>query len=215
MEMDLNGDDLRVLGCLIEKERTTPEYYPLSVNSLVSACGQKSNRDPVMTITEVDVTRALERLRSAGLAVQSTEGGRVARYAHNLAGKLLLEVAEVALLAELLLRGPQTAGELRARAERMHHFSDIAAVESSLCRLMERDPPLVAKLARQPGRKESRYQQLLGGPRSGDEARPVESTPASGEDGERFAHLEAEVSALRAEVDALWKELRSLTMQPE
>lgn len=212
-DFDLNSDALRVLGCLIEKERTTPEYYPLSLNALASACNQKTNRDPVLTLDEADVARALERLRSAGLAMQSAEGSRVARYAHNLAGKLQLDGAEVALLAELLLRGPQTAGELRARAERMHHFADIAEVESSLRRLIERDPPLIAKLARQPGRKEPRYQHLLGGPPpSGDEALPAESAQeGSGDD--RVARLEAEVRALRAEVDALWKELRSIIIE--
>jgi uncharacterized protein YceH (UPF0502 family) len=213
LDFDLNGDALRVLGCLIEKERTTPEYYPLSVNALASACNQKTNRDPVMTLDEADVTRALERLRSVGLAMQSAEGSRVARYAHNLAGKLQLDDAEVALLAELLLRGPQTAGELRARAERMHHFADIAEVEASLRRLIERDPPLSAKLARQPGRKEPRYQQLLGGsPPAGEEARPTELAQDSGGD-DRVTRLEAEVRALRTEVDALWKELRSIILE--
>jgi uncharacterized protein YceH (UPF0502 family) len=215
LDFDLNGAALRVLGCLIEKERTTPEYYPLSLNALASACNQKTNRDPVLALDEAEVARGLEQLRSAGLAMQSAEGSRVARYAHNVAAKLQLDAAEVALLAELLLRGPQTAGELRARAERMHHFADIADVESSLGRLIERDPPLVAKLARQPGRKEPRYQQLLGGAPSGDEARAAEPAPESATEDDRVARLEAEVRALRAEVNALWKELRSLTMQPE
>jgi uncharacterized protein YceH (UPF0502 family) len=214
-DFDLNSDALRVLGCLVEKERTTPEYYPLSVNALASACNQKTNRDPVLTLDEAQVMRALERLRSAGLAMQSAEGSRVSRYAHNLVGKLQVDAAEVALLAELLLRGPQTAGELRARAERMHHFADIAEVESALRQLSEHEPPLVAKLARQPGRKEPRYQQLLGGPPSGDEARAAESVPESATEDDRIARLEAEVQALRAEVKALWKELRELTMQPE
>ena len=217
--MNLDAVAIRVLGALVEKERTTPEYYPLSLNALVSACNQKTNRDPVMSLEEAEVMRALERLRGAGVALQSADGGRVTKYAHNLIGKLHVDLAEVALLGELLLRGPQTAGELRARAERMYHFDDISDVEAALLRLMEGTPPLVARLSRQPGHKESRYAQLLGAQADGPplSASPVVSAAVAepGPDGDRVARLEAEVVELRAEVAALWKELRSLTMQPE
>src|SRR4051812_44182311 len=120
--MNLDAVAIRVLGALVEKERTTPEYYPLSLNALVNACNQKTNRDPVTALEEVEVLRSLERLREAGLALRSADGGRVTKFAHNLIGKLQVDQAEVALLGELMLRGPQTAGELRGRAERMHHF---------------------------------------------------------------------------------------------
>src|SRR5438270_8274673 len=115
LDLDLSGEAIRVLGSLVEKERTTPEYYPMSLNALTNACNQKTNRDPVMALAEEEVLRALEALRQAGLVVQATGSSRVARYSHNLVGKLQVDPAELALLGELLLRGPQTAGELRAR----------------------------------------------------------------------------------------------------
>ena len=223
MELNLTGEALRVLGALIEKERTTPEYYPLSLNALTNACNQKSNRDPVMSLSEADVMRALEGLRGAGLAMQSADGGRVTKYAHNLIGKLQLDIAETSLLAELLLRGPQTAGELRGRAERMHHFADAGEIEAALLHLAEREPPLVVRLARQPGRKESRYQHLLGAPTSGDEAHSMEPSPppvaprspGAPRSDDRVARLEEEVVALRGEVERLWKVLQSLSLPPE
>ncbi len=135
METTLNEIEVRVLGSLIEKELTTPEYYPLSLNSLTNACNQKSNRDPVMALTEEDVVRALDSLRFKQLVVLSADGGRVPKYRHLMAEKLGLMPAEQAIICELLVRGPQTVGELRTRGERMHPFGDLAAVEEVLSEL--------------------------------------------------------------------------------
>ena len=203
MDKTLNPVELRVLGALIEKELTTPEYYPLSLNALTNACNQKSNRDPVLALEETDVVRALDGLRFKGLALQSADGGRVPKYAHSTAGKLHLDPAELAILCELLLRGPQTLGELRSRCERMHPFADLGAVEAVLNELAERQEALVAKLPRQPGRKENRYGQLLGGPPEfAAESEPV-AEPATlqvrGEN-QRLAALEEEVALLRQEL---------------
>jgi uncharacterized protein len=207
METILNDHEVRVLGCLIEKELATPEYYPLTLNSLTNACNQKSNRDPVLELDEAEVVRALDSLRFKQLALVSAEGGRVPKYRHALLEKLRLDPAELSLLGELLLRGPQTMGELRSRAERMHPFADLAAVEETLHELMERTPPLVALLPRQPGRKEQRYAHLFAGaPAVAEEERSAPPEPARvrvmAED-ERLATLEGEVAALRAEVAGL------------
>jgi len=208
MDTNLDEAEVRVLGCLIEKELATPEYYPLTLNALVNACNQKSNRDPLMNLEEEDVVRALDSLRFKQLAVVSAEGGRVPKYRHALVEKLRLAPAELSLLGELLLRGPQTVGELRARAERMHSFADLATVEEALQELMERTPPLVTRLPRQSGRKEQRCAHLFAGaPEPVDEGRAV--THEAGrikdtEGNERIALLEQEIVALRTEM----KELR-------
>lgn len=204
MEMHLNDTEVRVLGCLIEKELTTPEYYPLTLNALTNACNQKSNRDPVLTLEEVEVVRALDSLKFKQLALLSAEGGRVPKYRHTLVEKLRLDPPELAVLAELLLRGPQTVGELRTRGERMHPFPDLASVEDVLGELMARTPPLVTRLPRQPGRKESRHAHLL----SGEPELATEDLTPSPEtarlkvmaENERIAKLEEEVAALRGEV---------------
>lgn len=204
MEMHLNDMEVRVLGCLIEKELTTPEYYPLTLNALTNACNQKSNRDPVLAMEEVEVVRALDSLKFKQLALLSAEGGRVPKYRHTLVEKLRLDPPELALLAELLLRGPQTVGELRTRGERMHPFPDLAAVEEVLGELMARTPPLVTRLPRQPGRKESRHAHLFSGE---PEQVTEEQTPPPETarlkvmaENERIAKLEEEVAALRGEV---------------
>lgn len=204
MEDVLNEVEVRVLGCLIEKELTTPEYYPLSLNALTNACNQKSNRDPVMTLTEEDVVRALNRLRFMQLTIVSGESSRVAKYRHLLSERLGLVPAELAVICELLVRGPQTVGELRTRGERMHSFPDLAAVEEVLRELMERETPLVVRLPRQPGRKEARHAHLFAGkPDMSVEDGEVAAEPArlrvmAGD--ERMARLEQEVAALREEV---------------
>lgn len=207
MDLNLDEAEVRVLGCLIEKELATPEYYPLTLNALVNACNQKSNRDPLMNLEEEDVVRALDSLRFKQLALVSAEGGRVPKYRHGLAEKLRLSPAELSLLGELLLRGPQTVGELRARAERMHPFADLASVEESLQELMERTPSLVTRLPRQPGRKEQRCAHLFAGvPEPADEGRAVspENVRIKATDGnERIALLEKEISSLRAEMEEL------------
>ena len=204
MDMTINDIEVRVLGSLIEKELTTPEYYPLSLNSLTNACNQKSNRDPIMALTEDDVVRALDSLRFKQLVVLSADGGRVPKYRHLLAEKMGLIPAEQAIICELLVRGPQTVGELRTRGERMHPFGDLAAVEAVLQELMQREKPLIALLPRQPGRKEGRYAQLFSGmpdvtveeQRTAPEAARVRVTAEN----DRIAKLEAEVTALRDEV---------------
>ena len=215
MEFALTPTEVRVLGCLVEKELATPEYYPLTVNALVSACNQKSNRDPVLVLEEAEVVRALDSLRFQRLAHQSAEGVRAARYCHNLEGLLRLDRPELAVLAELLLRGPQTVGELRGRAERMQAFGDLAAVEEVLATLAEREPPLVARLPRQPGRKEQRYAHLLAGlsDLAEEEAAPLDTGRGRvSAEHERLAALEAEVAVLRgelAELRAQWAAFRA------
>ncbi len=218
MEKTLSPVEVRVLGALIEKELTTPEYYPLSLNALTNACNQKSNRDPVLVLEETEVVRALDGLRFKGLALQSSEGGRVPKYAHSATGKLHLDPAELAVLCELLLRGPQTLGELRSRCERMHPFADLGAVETVLNELAERQEALVAKLPRQPGRKENRYGQLLGGPTEfAAESEPV-AEPATlqvrGEN-QRLATLEEEVALLRQELADLRDDFAAFRRQFE
>lgn len=207
MEISINSFEARVLGCLVEKEMTTPEYYPLSLNSLTNACNQKSNRDPVMSVTEEDVVRALNRLRFMQLTVVSGESSRVAKYRHLLAEKLNLVPAELSILCELLVRGPQTVGELRTRCDRMHHFEDLAAVEEVLNELMGRETPLLVKLPRQPGRKEVRFSHLFSGmpDMRGDELEPAPEAArirVNTED-QRVEVLVAEVAQLREEVAVL------------
>ena len=205
MRMNLDEVEVRILGCLVEKELTTPENYPLSLNGLTSACNQKSNRAPLMILVEADVVCGLDKLGSRGLARHTTAvGGWVAKYRHSLDDSLHLAPPALAVLAELMLRGPQTAGELRNRAERMTSLADIATVEEILGALMEFGPPLVTRLPRQPGHKEQRYAQLFAGePVLPDDApAPLPEPPRQGvtAENERLLRLEEEVSALHAEI---------------
>lgn len=170
----LTDVEARVLGCLVEKEITTPEYYPLSLNALLHACNQKSNRDPLMNLEENEVRGALRALGEQVLVRSAGGDSRVAKYEHRLADTFNFTRPETAILCELLLRGPQTPGELRSRAERMHLFEDLSVVLTTLKRLMEREPPLVALLPRQPGMKEARYAHLLSGPVDAREAQAVQ-----------------------------------------
>lgn len=163
MQRPLTQIEIRLLGCLAEKELSTPEYYPLSLNALVNACNQKSNRNPVMQLEELDVAEALESLRPLGLVMQSSDGGRVPKYAHNLTGKLSLVPSELAVVTELLVRGAQTPGELRQRASRMHPFESLEELEQVVEDLLDREPPILTRLPRQPGRKEQRTMHLLAG----------------------------------------------------
>jgi len=215
----LDENEVRVLGSLIEKELTTPEYYPLSRNSLTNACNQKSNRDPVMDLAEEEVVRALDSLRFKQLVVLSAEGGRVPKYRHLLAEKIGLMPAEQAIICELLLRGPQTVGELRTRGERMHPFGELAAVEEVLQELMLREIPLIALLPRQPGRKEGRYAQLFSGlPEGGEEsseARPEAARQRVVAENERITRLEEEVAVLRGEVTRLQQTMAEFKAQFE
>jgi uncharacterized protein YceH (UPF0502 family) len=207
METVLNEVEVRVLGCLIEKEMTTPEYYPLSLNALTAACNQKSNRDPVMALTEEDVVRALNRMRFNQLTVVSGESSRVAKYRHLLAEKMGLVPAELAVICELLVRGPQTVGELRTRCERMHPFAGLAEVEDVLRELTDRENPLIVRLPRQPGRKEARNAHLFSGmpdmTTEEHEASPEPARVRVQAENERIVKLEGEVAALREEVAGL------------
>jgi uncharacterized protein YceH (UPF0502 family) len=197
MAWELDAPEVRVLGSLLEKEIATPEYYPLSLNALVNACNQKSNREPVVSYDEQIVEQAIEGLRAKGLAVKISGESRVPKYGHRLSETLNLGRREAAVLCVLLLRGPQTVGEIRGRSERLYRFDDLEAVESTLQRLAEWEPdPLAAKLARQSGFKEARYQHLLSG--AVEFASPEEPAPARGpSDRERIAALEAEVAELK------------------
>jgi len=161
MQLTLTTVEARVLGALIEKEITTPEYYPLSLNALTNACNQKSNREPAMQLEEGEIRKALNHLESQSL-VRSIAESRATKFEHRLQEMYNFYRPEVAIICELLLRGPQTPGELRTRASRMHPFEDLQSVHSALQRLGQREPPLVTVLPRQPGTKEVRYAHLMG-----------------------------------------------------
>ena len=214
MDIELNQIEVRVLGALVEKETTTPEYYPMSLNALINACNQKSNREPVMNLDESAVREALDSLNGKGLAgpISSAES-RVTKYAHRLQETFNFDRRETALLCVLFLRGSQTPGELRGRTERMYRFDGLEAVESVLHRLIEREPPLVKKLPRLPGTKESRYAHLL----AGDVEGGVELNAASeaGCETERIARLESEVAALQKELADLRQQLTDFRKQFE
>lgn len=218
MDRLLDDVEARVVGCLVEKDLATPEYYPLTLNALTNACNQKSNRDPVMLLEETDVVRALDSLRQKQMAHQSAEGVRAAKYCHNLEGVLNLDPEDLAILAELLLRGPQTVGELRNRAERMHPVGDLQAVEELLHNLMERETPLVIRLPRQPGRKEHRFAHLLSGVPEMDETATLPMEPSRiqvAAENDRIARLENEVAALRSELDEISQQLKTFQAQFE
>jgi uncharacterized protein YceH (UPF0502 family) len=209
----LNAAQARVLGALMEKETTTPDYYPLSLNALANACNQRSNREPVMDLTEDEVRDALAGLQEHRLAGPARGAdSRVTKYEHWLGEAFNFSRAETALLCVLLLRGPQTPGELRGRTERIHKFVEIGDVLGGLQRLMERTPALVAVLARQPGTKESRYAHLLSGEVS---AAPVAAAAQASTEGrsvleERIVELESNVAALRNELAALREKFEAL-----
>lgn len=213
MPIRLTAIEARVLGALIEKEIITPEYYPLSLNALVNACNQKNNREPVMQLGEEDVRQALHGLeddRLAGLA--RGHDSRVTKYEHQLQEVLNLSRGETAILCVLLLRGPQTPGELRGRADRMYQFEQLDDVLSALDKLMQRDPPLASALPRQPGSREIRYAHLLSGPPdlSSLPVMPDAATPSPSADTDRLARLETEVANLRDQVANLRHEVAAL-----
>jgi uncharacterized protein len=211
MTIVLSAVEARVLGALIEKQITTPEYYPLSLNALINACNQKSNRDPLMQVNDPSARHALSQLQDKGMAgLGTTSDSRVAKYGHRLQEVFNFSRQETAILCELLLRGPQTPGELRSRAERMQHFDDLSVVHNTLQKLMQREPTLVKVLPRQMGRKEARYAQLLTGEPS------VNGTEGEGS----HFHVPANepgdgnrLTALENAVDELKKELADLRSQ--
>ena len=204
VELNLTVVEARVLGSLMEKESTTPDYYPLSLNALINACNQKSNREPAMNLDESAVHEALEALNRRGLAGEARSAeGRVTKYEHRIGEVFNLGRRESALLCVLLLRGAQTPGELRGRAERMHRFDDLGEVQSTLQRLIAFDPPLVKSLTRQPGTKEARYAHLLSGDVDGWEPALAATSAQESADPERLERLESDLAALREDLAEL------------
>jgi uncharacterized protein len=212
---ELTPLEARVIGCLIEKEHTTPDQYPLSLNALTAACNQKSNRDPVLELSSSEVQDAVDALMKKHLLTDRSGGvgGRVTRYRHRFCntqfGNLHLAPRELAIICELLLRGPQTPGELRSRANRIEPLHDVSEVEAALRDLAGREEPMVAQLPREPGRRESRWMQLFTG-----DAPPVEAPAATGSRtpsrDERIEHLEERIGALEQALTALQHRLDAL-----
>jgi uncharacterized protein YceH (UPF0502 family) len=221
--MQLDQIQLRVLGALIEKEITTPENYPLSLNALINACNQRSSRDPVLDLDEEQVRQALHSLEDLALTTPVRDA-RVPKYEHRIRTVLNLRRDENAVLCLLMLRGPQTPGELRSRADRLFTFDDLAAVQSTLERLAARTSgesatetgPLTTILPRQPGSREARYAHLLGGPPDLSTAYPIppERSDAAAIHTDRLARLEAEVAALSAALEALQERVNRLESNP-
>jgi uncharacterized protein len=217
--MNLTPIEVRVLGALVEKDITTPDYYPLSLNALVNACNQKNNREPVMALDEEAVRGGLDGLQSERLAGPARGAdSRVSKYEHRLQEVYNFTRGEIAVLCVLLLRGPQTPGELRGRTERMHHFEDLDQVQFALQKLMQREPPLAAVLPRQPGTKEARYAHLMSGevdfaPEPPPVIAPTSDFRADPVDAERFSRLEEEVSQLKASLDNLQRQLADFQKQ--
>src|SRR5271168_4982606 len=214
--MPLTSVEARVLGALIEKEITTPEYYPLSLNALVNACNQKSNREPVMSLSEDEVRNALRSLSDQALARSAGGDSRVAKFENRLNELYNFHRHELAVLCVLFLRGPQTPGELRTRSERMYAFEDLDAVHAALNLLMRRDPPLVKVLPRQPGTKESRYMHLFSGEATLEyDGSPVASVPteATHANSDRIRDLEHELNQLRRELETLREQFAAFQKQ--
>ena len=212
----LNAVEARVLGSLIEKDITTPDYYPLTLNALANACNQSSNRDPVVSLSEEAVVRGLDLLREKKLAfLFQGADSRVPKFGHRIAESFELGRPETSILCVLLLRGPQTPGEIRGRTGRMHEFASLADTEASLSALIARVPPLAARLPRQPGTKEQRYAHLLSGdiPDAPQSADPGPAAAPAGPDNARLSRLEQEAAALRSEVAELRQQVAELRRQ--
>ena len=219
MAWNLNAVEARVLGCLIEKQVATPDVYPMTLNSVTLACNQRSNRAPMMSLDEASVIRALDGLRDNKLASLLTLAtSRATKYAHLADSTLHLEKQDLVLLCELLVRGPQTLAELRAHAERLWVFSDAAEVERRVTEMMARSEPLIVLLPRQPGRKEQRYAQLLGGAIAVEETAATATEPARlivQAENERIAKLENEVSTLSAIITRMQNQFAEFRRQFE
>ncbi len=210
---ELDTTEVRVLGALLEKEQATPDYYPLTVNALIAACNQKSNREPVTALSETEVVEALERLRRDVLVWRS-DGARAERWSQSISRRLELDAPAKALLTLLMLRGPQTPGQLRARSGRLHAFAELAEVEETLRRMAAGDAPVVVELARRPGTKESRWAHRLGPEpeeHAGDAAPAGPAAAPIAEPGlsERLAAVERRVAELAGELARLRAELGS------
>src|SRR6266404_8779925 len=218
MNYSLSEVEARVLGALVEKEITTPEYYPLSLNALVNACNQKSNRDPVMALDEDAVRSAIRTLNDIGFTrFASSADSRVGKYEHRLNETFNFHRHEIAILCVLMLRGPQTPGELRTRTERMYAFEDLESVHNALNLLAKREPPLVQVLPRQPGTKESRYAHLLSPMPDTAPAAPIEDAAAGDAKprADRLGAMEAEIRQLRVDVNALQEQFAQFRKQFE
>ena len=218
MSEKLSEIEARVVGCLIEKELTTPEYYPLTLNALVAACNQKTNREPVVSYDEQTVQKSLDDLRERNLAyVFYGSTSRVPKYKHILDKVYELERSEISIICVLLLRGAQTLGELRGRTDRLYDFSGLGEAQETLDNLMRRDEPLVVKLERQPGQKEVRYAHLLSGEVSAQYQPPEKSVSAGQAAGgvERIANLESELENLRGEFDSFRQSFEEFKRQFE
>lgn len=217
-EIELENREVRVVGCLIEKELSTPDYYPMTINALASACNQKTNRDPVVEYSESDVVDALESLQRKRLVGSASSSyGRAGKYRHALAEVMGMKEPQLAVLASLMLRGPETAGEVRARTARMHAFESLEAVDAVLENLAKGDVPLVAQLPRRPGQKEARYIHLFAAG-SGDApghvaafAAPASSSAVDG----RIEALEQDVASLRTTVSELAEAFRAFKKEFE
>jgi uncharacterized protein YceH (UPF0502 family) len=218
----LNETETRALGSLIEKDITTPDYYPLSLNALVNACNQKNNRDPVMTLDEETVRQSLSSLQEKRLAgPASGADSRVTKYEHRLQEVFNFDRREIAVLCVLLLRGPQTPGELRSRTDRMYHFDSLDDVISTLDRLSQHEPPLAAILPRQPGTKESRYTHLFSGQPEASGSVSVARAPSPADltmrstssTTDRLNQLEEEVTHLRHELSEVQQQLAAFRKQ--
>ncbi len=220
MDISLNEYELRVLGALVEKQIATPDYYPMTLNALVNACNQRNHRDPVVAYDEAAVARAIETLREKNLAyVFYGSEARVPKYAHLFPKAFDLNEAEVALMCVLVLRGPQTPGELRSRSHHLHNFENLAEVETLLQGLSAREEPLVVRLPRQPGSRESRFAHLLGGEVTVEQRELAPRLePAMQQvraENERIASLENEVVALRQELTELKEQFAAFKKQFE
>ena len=217
MDILISAVEARVLGALIEKDITTPDYYPLSLNALVNACNQKNNRDPVMNLDEGAVRDALNGLQQHGLAgPASGADSRVTKFEHRAQEVFNFTRPETAIICVLFLRGPQTPGELRGRTERMFRFEELSDVQSTLQRLMQREPALVTALPRQPGTKEIRYAHLLSGGAEGLESlAPAANASNESEDGDRVTRLEQDIASLRNEIGELKQQFAEFRKQFE
>jgi uncharacterized protein YceH (UPF0502 family) len=216
MPLHLTEIEARVLGSLVEKDITTPDYYPLSLNALVNACNQKNNRDPVTTFSEEQVRAALASLQEKRMAgPASGADSRVTKFEHRLQEVFNFDRREIAIVCVLLLRGPQTPGELRGRTERMYHFEGLDDVVSTLDRLAQREPPLARVLARQPGTKESRYMHLFCGEPHEDVVRVTAFSEPAASNTDRIGHLEEEVTRLRQELAEVQQQLAAFRKQFE
>jgi uncharacterized protein YceH (UPF0502 family) len=217
VNITLNAAEARVLGALVEKDITTPDYYPLSLNALVNACNQKNNREPVTSFDEETVRLALRNLSEKNLAgIARGADGRVSKYEHHMQEVFNFTRRETAIVCVLLLRGPQTPGELRGRGERMHRFEDLDDVLSGLQTLMRREPPLAKALGRRPGTKEIRYAHLLcGDVEAWEPPADMASSGSLSDDNERVTHLEEQVAALQNEVAELKQQMAEFRKQVE